>query len=191
MSTLTKGISMFLLSAIIMALLVMIVLGFMLGFTHPLPWILIAVLAVVPFIHDKIVGKRFVEWNDSLSVGIDSIDNDHKKLLGMINQLQTAAHYHTDDELIEKTLNDLVDYTKYHFAREEDMMRDNNYPDFEEHKQQHEQMVQQVTQFINEYRIDKTRTIDNVTLFLKTWLINHINGSDQDYAPFLHDKGIK
>lgn len=191
MTTLTKGISMFLLSALIMALLVMIVLGFMLGFTHPLPWILIAVLAIIPYIHDKIVSNRFVEWSDSLSVGIDSIDADHKRLLGMINQLQTAAHYHTDDELIEKTLNELVDYTKYHFSREEEIMQANAYPDFDQHKQQHVAMVNEVAKFIEEYRIDKTRTIDNVTLYLKTWLINHIKGSDQEYAPFLKQKGVK
>ncbi|MFW2373695.1 MAG: bacteriohemerythrin [Gammaproteobacteria bacterium] len=191
MTTLTKGISMFLLSALIMALLVMIVLGFMLGFTHPLPWILIGVLAIIPYIHDKIVSNRFVQWNDSLSVGIDSIDADHKRLLGMINQLQTAAHYHTDDEMIEKTLNELMAYTQYHFTREEEIMQANGYPDFDEHKQQHQNMVNEVSKFIDEYRVNKTRTIDNVTLFLKTWLINHIKGSDQEYAPYLKDKGIK
>ena len=191
MSTVTKGISMFVLSILILALLVMIVLGFMLGFTNPLPWVLIAVLIIIPFIHDRIVSRRFVTWKDAYSVGISSIDQDHKKLLGMINQLQTAAHYQTDDDLIEQTLNDLVDYTRYHFAREEDLMRESNYPDFEAHKQQHEQMVQQVTKFIDEYRIDKTRTIDNVTLFLKTWLINHINGSDQAYAPYLKQHNVK
>jgi len=83
-------------------------------------------------------------------------------------------------------LNDLIDYTKYHFSREEKIMQDHNYPDFEDHKQQHDKMVAQVTKFIDEYRIDKTRTIDNVTQFLKSWLINHINGSDQKYRPYLN-----
>jgi hemerythrin-like metal-binding protein len=191
MSTLTKGISMFLLSILILALLVMIVLGFMLGFTHPLPWVLIAVLIIIPFVHDKIVGRRFVTWKDSYSVGIPSIDQDHRKLLGMINQLQTAAHYQTDDELIEKTLNDLVEYTRYHFAREEKLMQENDYGDFDAHKQQHDDVVQQVAKFIDEYRVDKTRTIDNVSLFLKTWLVNHINGSDQAYAPHLRQRNVQ
>lgn len=188
MSTVTKGISMFLLSMLILALLVMIVLGFMLGFTHPLPWILIGVLVIIPFIHDRIVARRFVEWKDSLSVGVKTIDDDHKKLLGMINQLQTAAHYHTDEELVESTLNDLVDYTMYHFEREERLMQEHNYPGFEDHKKQHQAMVAQVSKFIDEYRVDKTRTIDQVIMFLKTWLLNHINGSDQEYAPYLQDK---
>jgi len=190
MTTVTKGVSMFILSVLIMALLVMIILGFMLGFSHPLPWILIGVLFVIPLIHDKIVSRRFIKWNDNLSVGIDEIDEEHKKLLGMINQLQTAAHYHTDDTLVESTLNDLIDYTKYHFSREEELLQKHNYPDYDDHKKQHEAMVEQVTKFIDEYRVDKTRTIENVVLYLKTWLINHIKGSDQRYAGFLKNKDL-
>lgn len=185
MSATSRNVSMFILSVLILALLVMIGLGFMLGFSHPLPWVLIVVLTIIPFIHDKIVGKRFVEWDPALSVGNTDIDNDHKKLLGMINQLQTAVHYQTDEAMIEQTLNDLIDYTKYHFAREEKIMQDNSYPGFEDHKKQHDQMVTQVTRFIDEYRIDKTRTIDNVVQYLKSWLINHIIGSDQQYRPYL------
>jgi len=188
MTTVTKGISMLILSVLILGLLVMIVLGFMLGFGHPLPWILIAVLIAIPFAHDKIVAKRFIEWSDSYTVGIDSIDNDHKKLLGMINQLQTAAHYQTDDGMIENILNDLIDYTKYHFTREEGLMQQCEYPDLEEHKKQHAAMITKVTQFIDDYRNNGTRTPDDVAQYLKTWLINHINGTDQEYTPYLKGK---
>ena len=68
MNTVTKSVSMFLLSVLIMMLLVTIALGFMLGFSHPLPWILIGVLVIIPFIHDKIISRRFVQWNDDMSV---------------------------------------------------------------------------------------------------------------------------
>ena len=185
MSKFTKGISMLVLSVMILALLVMIVLGFMLGFGHPLPWILIAVLILIPIFHDKIVNKRFVQWNDSYSVGVEEIDNDHKKLLGLINKLQTAAHYSSDEAMIDSILNDLVDYTKYHFSKEEDMLKQSDYPHFNEHKLQHEEMIKKVSEFIEEYRIDDSRTIDDVTQYLKSWLINHINGSDQDYVPYV------
>jgi hemerythrin len=188
MSIVTKGISMFILSILIMALLVMIILGFMLGFSHPLPWILIGILFIIPFIHNNIISKRFVKWNESYSVGIESIDNDHKKLLGMINQLQTAVHYTTDESMIEVILNDLVDYTKYHFSREEGLMQECNYPDFSEHKKQHEAMIKQVLHYIDEYRKHNKHTIDEVTQYLKSWLINHINGCDQDYSPYLKGK---
>jgi len=188
MSIVTKGISMFILAVLILILLVMIVLGFMLGFGHPLPWVLIAMLIIIPIIHDKIVAKRFVKWNDSYSVGIESIDNDHKKLLGMINQLQTASHYTTDEGMVDDILNELVDYTKYHFSREEDMMKECDYPNFEVHKQQHEIMIAKAVDFINAYRHHDKGTVEDVIQYLKSWLINHINGCDQDYAPYLKGK---
>lgn len=188
MSTVTKGISMLILSVLILGLLIMIVLGFMLGFSHPLPWVLIFVLVIIPIIHDKIIATRFVEWQSSFSVGIESIDHDHKKLLGMINQLQAAAHYKTDDDMVENVLNELLDYTQYHFSREENMMQQCNYPGLDNHKRQHAAMIAQVNKYIKEYRVDKTRTIEDVAVYLKTWLVNHINGSDQSYAPYLVGK---
>jgi len=188
MSMITKGVSMFIIAVLILVLLVMIVLGFMLGFSHPLPWLLISMLVIVPFIHDKIVSKRFVKWKDSYSVGIESIDNDHKKLLGMINQLQTASHYETHEGMVEEILNELVSYTKYHFTREEEMMREFNYPEYEVHKKQHEAMITQVSHFIDEYKNHENHTINDVIQYLKTWLINHINGCDKEYSPYLKGK---
>ena len=176
---------MLIVSILILALFVMIVLGFMLGFSHPLPWVLIGVILIIPYIHNKIVSKRFIEWKKSYSVGLDSIDDDHKKLLGMINQLQTASHYTTDDKMIEHILDDLIDYTKYHFSREEKIMLDCEYPNLAAHKKLHQDMIKQVSTFIDDYRLHNTRTIDEVTQFLKSWLINHINGSDKEYVPYL------
>lgn len=185
MSTITNGISMLIISILILALFVMIVLGFMLGFSHPLPWILIGIILIIPYIHNKIVSKRFIEWKKSYSVGLDSIDDDHKKLLGMINQLQTASHYMTDDRMVEHILDELIDYTKYHFSREEKIMLDCEYPGLVAHKKLHRDMINKISTFIDEYRLHNTRTIDDVTQFLKSWLINHINGSDKEYVPYL------
>ncbi len=188
MTKITNGINTLILTILMLTTLVMIILGFMLGFSHPLPWILISVVFIIPFIHDKIVAKRFIKWNDSYSVGIESIDNDHKKLLSMTNQLQTAAQYSTDDSMIENILNDMMYYTQYHFSREESLMQQCNYPGLDDHKRLHKAMITQISKFIDEYRIEKTKTIDDVTQFLKTWWINHINGNDQDYSPYLKGK---
>ncbi|MCG7988943.1 MAG: bacteriohemerythrin [Candidatus Thiodiazotropha lotti] len=84
-----------------------------------------------------------------------------------------------------------MDYTKYHFAREEKLMQDNGYPDFEPHKEQHEIMIMQVSNYMDAYEKDREATIDELTSFLKTWLINHIAGTDQNYSQFLRDKGIR
>ena len=92
--------------------------------------------------------------------------------------------------MIEKTLDELLDYTKYHFTREEELMRLNQYPGYEAHRQLHESMIKNVSQYIDEYRVDKTRTVDQVLSFLKTWLITHIKGCDREYMPFLKIKDL-
>lgn len=191
MSTLTKGISMFLLSMLIMALLIMIALGFMLGFSHPLPWILIFFVLIIPFLHDKIIAKRYLHWDNSMNTGIELIDNDHKKLLGLINQLQTATRYQIDDSMIVNILTELIDYTKYHFDREEQLMRINDYPDYEAHKKLHIQMINKISQLSTAYKTDKLHTIDEALAFLKTWLIQHIKAKDKDYIPYIKIKTLK
>jgi len=49
-------------------------------------------------------------------------------------------------------------------------------------------MILQVSKFIDEYRLHNSRTIDEVIQYLKSWLVNHINGCDQEYSSYLKDK---
>ena len=181
----TFGLSLF----IVLAFLVIGV-GFLFGIDNPVPWIMIAVLVALPFIHKRITARRFVTWDDSYSVGIEAIDDDHKQLLTLINNLQTAVFYPTGEAFERQALKELVDYTKYHFKREEDLLQENGYPDYEPHKQEHEAMIAKVREFCQAYEKDREGTIDDLTRFLKTWLIDHINGTDQRYASFLHEKGV-
>ena len=182
----TFGLSLF----IVLAFLV-IGIGFLFGIDNPVPWIMIAVLLVLPVIHKKMTASKFVAWDESLSVGIQAIDDEHQKLLSLINNLQTAVLYPTGETFERQALSELVEYTKYHFQREEELMRENGYPDFEAHKRQHEEMIEEVSEFLGAYEKDREATIDELTRFLKTWLIDHIAGTDQQYAPYLRDKGIR
>ncbi len=184
MSILTKTINMFLLSIMLMALLVVVILAFMLGFTHPLPWALVALLFIIPFIHDKMVNKRQLIWQKSMATGITLIDNDHKKLISLINKFQEVTEFNVSKEKIHQALDDVVAYTKYHFAREEQLMKVNQYADFHSHQQQHQQMIAEIHRYIDEYKHDESLAIDHVLVFLQTWLVKHIKGSDQQYVPY-------
>jgi len=180
------GMSLFILTLIIAAIL-----GLLAGPTSPLTWALIAILVIIPFIHKKMTSKQFVEWKDDYSVGIDSIDQQHKKLLNLINQLQTAVDYSTGEQFEQEALDELVDYTKTHFTYEEGLMRDNDYPDFEPHKAQHEKMFKKVGEVLAEYEKDHDTAMSNAAEYLKDWLINHINGTDKEYSSYLISKGVK
>lgn len=186
-----KKMCMFGVSLLILTLVVAAILGLLAGPDSPITWILIAILVAIPFVHRKMSSHQFVEWKDDYSVGIDSIDQQHKKLLNLINQLQTAVDYSTGDEFEREALDELVDYTKTHFIYEEGLMRDNDYPDFEPHKAQHEKMFKKVGEVLAEYEQDHETAMSNAAEYLKDWLINHINGTDKEYSSYLIAKGVK
>ncbi len=167
------------------------VLGLIAGPTSPLTWLLIAILVSIPFIHRKLTQRQYVKWKDEYSVGIESIDMQHRKLLSLINSLQTAVYFSTGEEFEHQALDELVDYTKTHFSYEEGLMEQNDYPDFEPHKAQHQQMIARVEEVLAGYEQDKDTAMRNAANFLKDWLINHINGTDKQYSAYLIGKGVK
>ncbi len=186
-----KNLSMFGVALLILTLIVAIILGFMAGPTSPLTWILVAILIAIPFLHRKLSSKSYLEWKDEYSVGIESIDQQHRRLVNLINQLHTAVTYSTGEEFEREALDELVDYTKTHFTYEEGLMEQNGYPDFDAHKAQHVAMIQKVGEVLTEYEKDQDTAMNNALSYLSDWLINHINGTDKQYSSFLIEKGVK
>jgi hemerythrin len=152
------------------------------------PWLLFAVAVGIPFLLRQQTCDEFVAWKDEYSVGIDTIDQDHKKLLSLINNLLAAKQCRTGPEFERQALDELMDYTQFHFKREEDLMREHGYADYEGHKAQHDQMVIQAQLFRSRYEEKGHEAIPEVARYLKLWLIQHINGTDRKYVPFLREK---
>jgi len=186
-----KKMCMFGLSLLILTLIVAVILGLVAAPAHPLTWVLVAILASIPFIYKKVATRKYLDWKDEYCVGIDSIDQQHRKLVDLINQLQTAVDYSTGEEFEREALDELVDYTKTHFSYEEGLMSDNGYPDFEPHKAVHNKMIKKVEEVLAEYEKDHDAAMSNAVEFLRGWLINHINGTDKEYSSFLIEKGVK
>jgi len=185
-----RNLGMFGVALLILSLIVAVILGFMAGPTSPLPWLLVAILVAIPFIYRKLAAKPYIEWKDEYSVGIDSIDQQHRKLINLINQLSTAVDYSTGEEFEREALAELVEYTKTHFVYEEGLMEDNGYPDFEAHRAQHRAMIAEVGIVLTEYEKDHDKAMSHAVDYLKEWLINHINGTDKQYSSFLIGKGV-
>ena len=176
---------MFLLSILIMALLIIIILSFMLGFSHPLPWIVIGVLVTIGIIHDKLLKKKQLVWQDNMATGIELIDHDHQRLIMLINMFQEATEFNISERKVQLALDEVIRYTKYHFNREEQLMALNNYPGFKEHQLQHQQMIDEIEIYMKEYRSDPDVALEHILQFLQSWLINHIKGNDRQYIPYL------
>jgi hemerythrin len=133
-----------------------------------------------------------MEWNDKMSVGVETFDSEHKKLVSMLNALFDAVQAGKGKDVLGKTLDGLIDYTKSHFAREEQYMLKCGYPDLATHKKEHEDLAKQVLDVQKKYHGGSTATLSmEVMNFLKNWLIKHIQGTDKKYTPFMLAKGIK
>lgn len=185
-----QSVSMLLYSLTLVVLLVGDVMLFVaLGFANPIPWVVLAVLVAIPYLSSRAEKRRFVTWDDSYSVGIEAIDNDHRKLMGLINNLQASVHYHTGASFERQSLDELIDYTRFHFGREEALMEKHGFPEFEEHKRQHQAMIEEVGRFVANYEKQGVDALEPVAEYLKVWLIKHINGTDQQYGPFLRERG--
>jgi hemerythrin len=130
-------------------------------------------------------------WTPKLSVGVAVLDEDHKKLVGMVNELYDAMQAGHGKESLGPILDRLVDYTKFHFAREEKLFGQTGYPEAAPHKQQHDALTHQVLDVQRKYAAGAAATVSlEVMHFLRDWLINHIQGTDQKYRSHLNAKGI-
>lgn len=152
------------------------------------PWLLVAVAVGIPFLLREQSCEDFVAWKDDYAVGIEAIDQDHKKLLTLINAVLAASRCRTGVDFERQALDELVDYTMFHFKREEDLMQAHGYRDFEGHKAQHDQMVTQVRLFRTRYEEKGREALPEVARHLKLWLLQHIAATDKKYAPFLLER---
>lgn len=131
-----------------------------------------------------------LKWNDELSVGINSIDEQHKKLVDMINALNDAIMDGKSDELMTKIFDELTTYTVKHFGYEEQLFMQHGYMESESHKREHEALINQVKSLQVKMNEGNFMISVEVMAFLKDWLKNHIMKTDKTYAPFLIDKGV-
>lgn len=132
-----------------------------------------------------------IAWREEYSVEIQEIDEQHKCLVKLINKLYDGLAAKKNREEIGEVLDDLVDYTRVHFAVEECLMRMFGYPDYEEHKAVHDDIAQKVHRFHDQWKGGDDAVGMELLSFLKGWLVNHINESDKAYAPHLTKHGAK
>jgi voltage-gated potassium channel len=127
-------------------------------------------------------------WSDELSVGILSIDEEHRRIFGMINRLEKAINQGRGKDVLAEVFDDLLEYTATHFRHEEKLFDAYRYPDREAHREEHRRMTRQVA----EMNRDKAYIFpENVAEFLRNWLRGHILKTDRKYADFLQQQGAE
>jgi hemerythrin len=131
--------------------------------------------------------RPLVEWSDQLSVHVEQIDNEHKRLVNLLNELNGAVQTGAGQAALGGVLNGLVNYTVYHFSHEEELSRRSRYPGYEKHCRQHEGFTAKVLQVHADFQSGKSAGLPGDVLeFLKSWLSQHIMGADRDLGAHIN-----
>ncbi|QJB55022.1 bacteriohemerythrin [Pseudodesulfovibrio sp. zrk46] len=131
-----------------------------------------------------------MQWTDELSTNIREIDEQHIRLINLINALQKAMVSGKGKEAVAQVLEELKDYTVFHFAHEETLFEEYDYPETEGHVQAHKMFVEKVVEFEQKILSGKASVTMEVLDFLKDWLVKHIMGVDHRYSPYFNKKGL-
>ena len=131
------------------------------------------------------------DWDNSLSVGVKSIDEQHRVWIERLNSLSAAIESHQGARCISKTLNFMMDYVEFHFAAEEMLMAARDYPGLGRHRLQHQEFRNALMDFLVlefEEGDAASRLTDSINNFQISWLTNHIQQADREFAVFLKEK---
>ncbi|MQX36536.1 bacteriohemerythrin [Roseospira navarrensis] len=128
-----------------------------------------------------------IEWTDRMSVGVEALDSDHQRLIGLLNQLDAIIQGTESEAALPGLVHELVRYTTYHFASEERMMRLARYPGLDEHLRAHTDLRRRIVSFEQKFLTAPGTAADAVPLFefLSEWLTRHILQEDMRYRPYM------
>lgn len=130
-----------------------------------------------------------IEWNERYNVGIPTLDNQHMGLVRLLNELYDAMNKNTTNVAVGKIIGELLDYTLIHFHTEEQLLKHHNYPDFESHKQEHENLATKAKSYHEQYKSGDHNIAYDLMEFLSDWIINHILDTDKKYSSYLKARG--
>lgn len=133
----------------------------------------------------------FFDWKNEYSLNIQKIDEQHKKLIKLIDDLATKMKERKSAEILEKVIIELGEYTKTHFSYEEELMQKYGYIEFNSHKREHDYYSQRVFDYKEKLNKNSFGLSTEILTTLKDWWEKHILITDKKYAPFLIEKGVK
>lgn len=127
-----------------------------------------------------------MKWQDDYNTGITSIDEQHQNLCDMLNELEKSMNSDNVYQVMGKILKELVEYVKFHFQDEEKVMSRISYPELEEHKRIHKDLVDQIVKILLDMKNGKELEAVELNIFLKKWLLDHILQEDKKISNYFH-----
>jgi hemerythrin-like metal-binding protein len=119
-----------------------------------------------------------IEWKDEFSVGVASVDVEHRQMIDLINDLHALVGEKASEEEVSTMLGEIFAQISAHFALEEKFMRETRYPHFPEHKRDHEKLLDELRDIMD--RVEDDGAYDEMALSaeLRDWFTNHFRTHD-------------
>jgi hemerythrin-like metal-binding protein len=124
-------------------------------------------------------------WGDILSVGVDEIDDDHRRLIHIFNILNHSVMEGESPEYLAATLEELINCTVWHFSHEERLMLKYRYEGIEQHKADHRELIQSAKELQQQILQAEKLMVDQQIEFLERWLTEHILTADMRLGTYL------
>ena len=132
-----------------------------------------------------------VTWDETYSVSVRRLDEQHQKLFSLLNALHDAMRQGKGQLVVQDTLRELAAYTGTHFRAEEELLRRTNYPGFAGHLAEHQKFIARVERFTEDLKAGRHASSIAVVGFIKDWLGEHIRRTDRAYAAYLNAQGVQ
>jgi len=130
----------------------------------------------------------WISWKEDYLIGVETLDNDHKTLFGLINEFHDAFQQSRQRRDLVNILNRLVAYAEEHFDREEAAMKSHDYPETDNHHLLHEELFDTIFALNTRIETDSLPLDREIIAFLKHWLSSHILEHDLQFAYFIREK---
>ena len=131
-----------------------------------------------------------LNWDNKYSVQVKEIDEQHKSWINLINYMHEAMKAGKGKDVLGDILDEVLNYTVYHFSSEEKLFNKYNFPDAAAHKKLHDDFVKEFKKLKQDFDKGSTLLSIDVMQRLKNWLTNHILSTDKQYSAFLNSKGL-
>lgn len=126
-----------------------------------------------------------VEWRDEFKIGIDEVDFEHREMIELINESYNEAKKQASSMAIMDFLGEIFEKISAHFALEEKIMRDLDYDQYEDHKEDHERLLDSIRDIMDEYMDASTMDDKKFGNHLKEWFVTHFSTKDARMHNFL------
>ena len=139
----------------------------------------------------SVSAKGTFRWTEAFSVNIAIFDQQHQQLIDTMNQLDQALRKGEGKAALNPVLDRLVEYALVHFAAEEALMEQHEFPGLSTHRAQHEEFRKRLAEYLEAHKVGKPGVPVSLLFFMQAWMKEHLSKTDKLYSAFLNARGVR